>query len=59
MSTPQATATVERKLRKAWRKERRYYHGDGIAHFLVWLLALILLDLLIDQPGEHRQGKPL
>lgn len=58
MTAPSATHTVERKLRKAWRKERRYYHGDGIAHLLVWLLALILLDLLIDWlfllPGAGR-----
>ena len=61
MSTdaPEHGATlVEAKLRKAWRKERRYYHGDGLAHFLVWLLALILVDLLVDWlfllPGTGR-----
>jgi len=61
MSAPsvESSATVvEAKLRKAWRKERRYHHGDGIAHFLVWALALILLDLLIDWlfllPGTGR-----
>jgi len=43
-----ATHTVEHKLRKAWRKQRRFHHSNGIAHFLLWLLALILLDLLVD-----------
>jgi len=49
---------VEAKLRKAWRKERRYYHGDGLAHFLVWLLALVFVDLTVDWlfllPGTGR-----
>ncbi len=61
MSTnaPQEGATlVEAKLRKAWRKERRYHHGDGMAHFFVWLLALVFVDLTVDWlfllPGTGR-----
>jgi len=42
------STTVERKLRRAWRKERRFHHGNGLAHFVVWALALVLLDLLVD-----------
>lgn len=51
-------ALVEAKLRKAWRKERRFHHGNGLAHLVVWLLALILVDLLVDWlfllPGSGR-----
>ena len=61
MSTPSlesGSAMVEAKLRKAWRKERRYYHGDGLAHLLVWLLALVFVDLTVDWlfllPGTGR-----
>ena len=31
-----AAHTVEGKLRRAWRKERRFHHGNGLAHFLLW-----------------------
>ena len=43
-----AAHTVEAKLRRAWHKERRFHHSNGLAHFLLWALALILLDLLVD-----------
>ncbi|MFW6163690.1 MAG: DUF4175 family protein [Planctomycetota bacterium] len=52
------SAEVEAKLRRAWRKERRFHNGDGFAHFVVWLLALVLIDLLVDWlfllPGSGR-----
>lgn len=43
------TATlIGRKLRRAWRKERRLRHSRGLCFLLVWVVALILLDLLVD-----------
>jgi hypothetical protein len=57
---PMATATaaepvresdarfVETKLHRAWRKERRFHHARGLCHFLLWALALILVDWLVD-----------
>ena len=55
-----AAHTVETKLRRAWRKERRFHHGNGLAHFLLWALALVLTDLLVDWlfliPGTGRMA---
>jgi hypothetical protein len=57
-SLSKGATLVEAKLRRAWRKERRFHHGDGLAHFVVWLLALVLVDLLVDWlfllPGSGR-----
>lgn len=39
---------VQRKLRKAWRKQRRFCHFRGICHMLLWLVAMVLLDFLVD-----------
>ena len=39
---------VEGKLRRAWRKGRRFHHAQGLAHFLMWLVAMVPVDLLID-----------
>ena len=39
---------VEHKLHKAWRKERRFHHTRGLCHFLLWLIALVLLDFAVD-----------
>ena len=41
-------SAVEAKIRKAWRKERRFFHSRGVCFFLLWALALILLDFLVD-----------
>jgi hypothetical protein len=41
-------STVEAKIRKAWRKERRFFHSRGLCFLLLWALALILLDFLVD-----------
>lgn len=43
-----AGAAIDAKLRRAWHKERRYYHTRGICHVLVWLVALIALDFAVD-----------
>ncbi len=49
---------VEGKLRRAWRKGRRFHHAQGLAHFLMWLVAMVPVDLLIDRlflvPGSGR-----
>ncbi|NQT86861.1 hypothetical protein HQ560_08865, partial [bacterium] len=39
---------VEAKLHRAWRKERNFYHASGLCHFLLWLLALVLIDFVVD-----------
>jgi hypothetical protein len=54
--------TIEAKLKDAWRQERRFIHLRGLARFVIWLLAMILVDLVIDWglifrsrlPGEMR-----
>jgi hypothetical protein len=40
--------TVERKLRLAWKRERRFYRMHGVCHLLLWAGALILVDFLVD-----------
>ena len=48
-SRPEASAKgVERKLHKAWSKERRFYHVRGLCFLLVWVVAIVLVDLLVD-----------
>ncbi len=44
-----AHGTVESKLHKAWRKERRYVHLRGLCHLLVWTIALIAVDFVVDK----------
>ncbi len=39
---------VEQKLHRAWKKERHFQHTRGLCHFLLWALAMVLLDLLVD-----------
>ena len=41
-------AFIERKLRGAWIKERRFHHTRGLCYAAVWVVALILVDLLVD-----------
>ena len=41
-------SVVVSKLRRAWRKERRFHHSRGLCFFLLWALALILLDFVVD-----------
>jgi len=43
-----ASNVIERKLRRAWRKQRRLQHSRGVCFLLVWIAALILVDLLVD-----------
>ena len=39
---------IEEKLFEAWRQERKFYDFRGAARFLIWLVALLVVDLLID-----------
>ncbi len=41
--------SVETKLHKAWRKERRYVHLRGLCHLVVWAIALIAVDFVVDK----------
>jgi len=40
--------TVERKLRAAWRRQRRFHNTRGLCHMLLWLAALLVVDFLVD-----------
>jgi hypothetical protein len=46
------------KLRRAWHKERRFVHTRGLCSLLLWAVAMLLVDLLIDwlflMPGVGR-----
>jgi len=39
---------VERKLRAAWRRQRRYFHLRGLAQALIWAVTLAALDFFVD-----------
>jgi len=39
---------VERKLRQAWRRQRRYFHLRGVSRTLIWAGTLVALDFLVD-----------
>lgn len=39
---------VEHKLHRAWRKEQLFHHTRGGCFFLLWALALVLVDLAVD-----------
>jgi hypothetical protein len=47
-TTAQGRESIEAKLRRAWKQERRFYHLRGISRLMVWLFTMILVDLLID-----------
>jgi hypothetical protein len=53
-------ATIRRKLRGAWRRERRFVHTQGACHAALWLVGLFLVDLALDWsfdlPGWARLG---
>ncbi len=40
--------TVARKLRQAWRRQRRYVHVRGLSRTLIWAVTLVALDFLAD-----------
>lgn len=39
---------VERKLRQAWRRQRRYFHWRGLAQVLIWVITLAAVDFFVD-----------
>jgi len=39
---------VARKLRRAWKKERHYYHTRGVCYLALWAAAMVLLDFAVD-----------
>ena len=55
---PAAGPSIESKLHRAWSQERRFYNLRGLSRFLIWLVAMILLDFLIDWliVGAKRTG---
>ena len=40
--------TIEEKLRSLWRQERRFYHVRGASRFILWLIAMLAVDFIID-----------
>ena len=43
-----AGRTVERKLRQAWRQQRRFHTTRGLCLLALWAAALVLADFLVD-----------
>lgn len=52
--------SVERKLRLAWKRERRFHATRGICHLLLWAAGLGLADFFVDWyfllPGYGRMA---
>jgi len=40
--------SIEEKLRQAWKQEQRFFHIRGLSRLLIWAIALLLIDLLVD-----------
>ncbi len=39
---------IEDKLLDAWKQEQRFFHFRGLGRFLVWLVAMVLVDFVVD-----------
>ncbi|MGE4550781.1 MAG: hypothetical protein AAEJ57_05275, partial [Opitutales bacterium] len=39
---------IEDKLLEAWKQEQRFFHLRGLGRFLVWLVAMVLVDFVVD-----------
>ena len=39
---------VERKLRQAWRRQRRFFHVRGLAQVLIWAVTFAAVDFCLD-----------
>lgn len=48
MNVDEQMESIEAKLRKAWRQERRFYHVRGLSRLILWFVAMVVLDLLVD-----------
>lgn len=44
----EAETMIEDKLLEAWKQEQRFFHLRGAGRFLIWLVAMILVDLVVD-----------
>ena len=40
--------TIDEKLKEAWSNERRFIHTRGAIRSLIWIIALIITDLIVD-----------
>ena len=40
--------TIDEKLKEAWSNERRFIHTRGAIRSLIWIVALIITDLVVD-----------
>ena len=40
--------TIENKLRQAWHQERRFVNVRGASRLLIWIVAMLVVDFLID-----------
>ncbi len=47
-TTGRAGPSVERKLRRAWRRQRRFHNTRGLCHLLLWAGGLGLADFIVD-----------
>jgi hypothetical protein len=46
--TARAPVAIERKLRRAFRPERRFYNARALLRLLIWIAALLLVGFLVD-----------
>jgi hypothetical protein len=42
------TQIIDRKLRQAWRRQRRYFHLRGLVQVLIWGITLVAVDFFVD-----------
>ena len=42
------SATIDQKLVELWKLERRFHHVRGVARLALWLVALLIVDFIID-----------
>lgn len=42
------SATIDQKLVELWKQERRFHHVRGAARLALWLVALLIVDFIID-----------
>ncbi len=40
--------TIEEKLKSLWRQERRFFHVRGASRFILWFIAMLAVDFVID-----------
>ena len=53
-----ASKSIERKLRQAWKQERRFINLRGISRFVIWLIVLLAVDFIIDWGILFRSRTP-